>query len=412
MDPLARRKALQTALQQLASSKVKINAMTILAEEWGESRKKEFLSVLTSRLKAAEDLEKLPFWCLLDSLMKNVADMYREDVERHLPTLIHHIPWGVRDHVPLYMGMVMSWGAILPPAVMARIEEKMKESMLASKKRFVSKAPRQAEFCLRLRRANAAAAAEADVGVDVDQLLIPISTAHHDEDDVVEPDMPDQAVDDEEPPQQQPPQNRKATDEQQQAPEKALMAVNIPTVSEEERTEEFDPSVVERLYSRTTQCAVCGVRFPADFDIPSHKDHHYHMGTAEERYSKCRMWYVDEKQWEGIADTNWGLMAVHFRDKYINRQPFAGGAARKTPQSAPAPAKRPQLGEVLVEEAKGVTRCEVCNEQFETFIRDGDWVLSESVFGEVVDPKKPWQLKKVVLHQSCHQESLRKRRKL
>eukprot|EP00754_Rhynchopus_humris_P025181 Rhum_TRINITY_DN14934_c30_g1::Rhum_TRINITY_DN14934_c30_g1_i1::g.129505::m.129505 len=165
----------------------KITAFTLLAES---STPTAFLKVLTDRMRSADKHERLPYWCLIDSLLKTGRPEMREELVRQLPGWVQaYIPWTVREHVGYYLSIVQSWAdaQVLSATEMAAIQSNLRHSLI-SLARSSSKALKEREIRERLHEAGIKEAAENQTTGQAERLLIPDDIVNADDDEEEEED--------------------------------------------------------------------------------------------------------------------------------------------------------------------------------------------------------------------------------
>eukprot|EP01062_Namystynia_karyoxenos_P073226 TRINITY_DN70057_c0_g1_i1.p1 TRINITY_DN70057_c0_g1~~TRINITY_DN70057_c0_g1_i1.p1 ORF type:complete len:486 (+),score=157.46 TRINITY_DN70057_c0_g1_i1:80-1459(+) len=433
LGKLAHRRALEPLIGALAesSSRVHINALTLLAEDFGpasvskdpavqRSRQEVFCAALFSRLKKPGAAGKLHIWQLIDSMLKNLPS-YKEDIVRNLlKDFPRNVPWNNHDQVAEYMKLLNSWRHIIDPATM----RKLRVQTLSGPLQFLGNQPKDGRLeGWRAEISGRAAAAAAAPRLIEDTALIPERV---------------------EPRKEQDAQVANGAPQEHLQPGAGGAAVAVVPQREVGLAAEVDPraagQLIGQMYKPRYQCEVLGMRFSEDkgFDEQNHKDHLYMLYTRDvSKFAKVRAWCLPVEDWVRLSDTRVGGRVIVLRSSVDERgtapsehagPASAAGAAsagrtarRDAGGGAEAPAgggieeqlhrqreraRKEQHGVVPTDGPGGRSqKCAVCTESFSPIFdqADNQWVLGDSVWAWFPDPVAGQKRKAV--HSDCYDDA-------
>eukprot|EP01060_Flectonema_neradi_P021405 TRINITY_DN2900_c0_g1_i1.p1 TRINITY_DN2900_c0_g1~~TRINITY_DN2900_c0_g1_i1.p1 ORF type:complete len:389 (+),score=65.94 TRINITY_DN2900_c0_g1_i1:72-1238(+) len=365
---------LEKLLQGLdRNDKAKLNALTLLSHTEGE---KEMMRAIEARLRGAEDKRKMPYWLLVDSLIKNTNGPLREEIIKKLQSFLSKlVPWGVSEHVSTYIDLFHSWEGVLDPDTMQIVEEVIKQSLIEHRRATATRKGkdelRKSRVFKTLLQDAIAAAAEAPVNHD-ENILVPVSdTLGPQAEDAVETASEEPATQDDAAPAES--GGRDASMEPQL---QTTVAHEVPTSIAGQIGECDIPSLVLSLYAKPTQCDRSGIRFHESFDMEAHKDHLYRLRTNDETKKKCRVWFKVPSEWSNITTTGFGNMVFNDRGAAMTKQ-----ASKRSVTAEP----------IKIEDVSQDIKCHVCGEPFDKKVIGGDWYILEALKTDVPDPAKAWQ---------------------
>ena len=372
---------LEKLLQGLdRNDKAKINALTLLAQTEGE---KEMMRAIEARLRGAEGKNKMPYWLLVDSLIKNTTGALREQLIKKLQSFLSKlVPWSVTEHTSTYVNLFHSWEGVLEPDTMQIVEECIKQSLIEHRRATVSRKKdevRKSRVFKTLLQDAIAAAAEAPVNHD-ENILVPVGDIGPQADDGTETASVEPNAQDPEEKITPPSESRDASIEPQF---QTIASHEVPTSVSASLADCEIPALVQSLYTKPIQCSKSGIRFPETFDMQSHKDHLYRLRTTDETKKKCRIWYQPTSEWSSVVDTGFGNMT--FSDR---------GSAMNTKQTS----KRSITAEpIKIDDVSQNIKCHVCGEAFDKKVIGGEWYILEALKTDVPNPTKAW-LKYALFH--------------
>eukprot|EP01059_Diplonema_ambulator_P006402 TRINITY_DN1611_c0_g3_i3.p1 TRINITY_DN1611_c0_g3~~TRINITY_DN1611_c0_g3_i3.p1 ORF type:complete len:410 (+),score=91.63 TRINITY_DN1611_c0_g3_i3:41-1231(+) len=360
---------------------VKISAFTLLAEN---SNVKEFLKLLDGRLKQADSERKLPYWCLIDSLLKYGSAELREGlmkvVPRHLET---QLPWEIEGHRARYLSIIESWKlqGVFTHEELSKLEKSAKSGLIGCKERAreTSGGGKMGQGFLRNRLRHAAqAAVEIQVGQE-EQLLVPADSG------------PEQGVDLENEPTEEQPE----AEQVEESPEPGMQETTTtggredgssgspvpdslhaerPRVCPDNRVDvrscvEEIQQVVGGMYRLPVQCSRTARRHEKEISKQV-LDNIFKVRSADVKLHKSRTWYHTASAWSRITDTHQGLLAVAVRSE-LHTAPTSDHTTRKRKVSSKQ--------EVHLKDPTAAYRCAVCGDLFSKIQTASGWKLDDCI---------------------------------
>ena len=367
----------------------KIRAFVLLSETVVPEK---FVPALISRIKAVNDEAKLPFFCLIDALLKQgrpaLVEPLKQRVLHHSDNMLKALPWHVPEHIAAYQALLHSW---LEEGILGESTSEVKRQLAFYLKRPPPAQPgvkriTEREIRERLQEAGLREAADFHTKEGVqERLLVPGEEG----DDVGE----DAEADD---------------DEEMEHQGPARKVVHTPCSYLEPAGAVAE--CVAALYSGGRMCQETGRRLPPSVDTATHKDEMFKLRTRDETLQRCRLFYRDADEWVGIKHSRYGRHALgyggteHLSCEEVDATAPApntaykaggggGGGGGGTKRKREALMKDPSPSED--------TFCFTCHEKFDKELINSEWFLTECVESTERHPEKLYKTVTVLKHTDC-----------
>ncbi|KAJ9460769.1 hypothetical protein DIPPA_08888 [Diplonema papillatum] len=384
------------------TEKAKITAYTLLSST---VEPKAFVAALHSRLKAADGDAKLPFWCLVDSMLKNCGPDLVLLLKTDVLLECLNIPWDIREHAPMYVAILQSWSTVLADKEYDELVNRVKGGLFNMRRRQAAKekaklASHELEV-LETRQHRFRQALRGGVALQRKKQVPLLVPAEDKDEEEPEDDRADTALDTED-----------ANPNQGQADaEKPVLAVPVAAVSGSSimSADTSDlPPVIRAIYEAPCQCETTGVRFASEAELAAHKDRMFRLRTTDQKYEKCRVWASRPEAWAAVTSSENGGACLRPRAEVLSGQSSFGGTSDyyDTLHSTAAVRKRKAeeastAARVAIADASDTLRCAVCAAAFDKEVVHGEWFLQDAVEMEVPEEGRPWIKITAYVHAGC-----------